>query len=174
MMQATINTDIENIDTIMAWPDNVAGDAAVVEVMQWRGTRDALLVRVGRGTVADRKALLANLDGFTRRHHGRVMRTPEAFGGMVGTIATLHWLDGDIGSALRWLAAAPEGDRMAGLLVRVILDGVPSGNWLAGVAGIEESKCLSFAAAERAAAAGFADAERNAAAVFADAGFPAS
>lgn len=155
----TTTQDIANLDTVAAWNDPTTADLAVVDIMQWRGTRDALLARTINSGPAARKALLANLDAFTYRHGPEAMRSKDAFWSMVSTIAALHWLDGDGDAALILLMGAPAEHRMAALLVKVIVSGMPADLWAAQMASITEDACLAFAAEERTRAAAASDAE---------------
>lgn len=161
-MNTTTINDTANLDAITTWDDVTTADAALVEVMQWKGTRDALIARTIHNGPAARKALLANLDAFTYRHDPTALRNVEAAASLVATIAALHWLDGDAEAALTHLAIVPEGHRMGDLLKPLVGNGVPAQVWAGMMGTVTEAACLAFADQERAraaAVAGASDAE---------------
>ena len=132
------------LNTVVTYPDNESGDAALVTVMQRRGTRDALLVTIAKGGLADHKALLARLVDFQHRNEPTVMLTIEAFNSLLATTALLHWVTGDPDAALEQLGCVAGQHRMTELLTQLLINEVPGDAYLAGLSSMTVEECLAF------------------------------
>jgi hypothetical protein len=112
---------------------------AVIATLSERGSRDALFQRLSLG---------GNFTIMAMSVLPLAESVPAEVRNNILCLAALAvWADdlADAPAALSWLSGVSGDHRLAGLLARLIANGIPAEAWLARLRAMSEADCLAFA-----------------------------